>query len=265
MIRFNNIDGQFEGYDGVAWSGLGGTIDLDQDTKISAENVAGDDNDELKFFTGGTLAAKFDANEANFYGNVVIAGNITVGDANTDSITVAADFESDLIPNDDRTYALGSEAKNWNKLHVDTIESSDRIITFGGTGAIAVPSANTGLRPSGPPGMLRFNSVENRFEGYDGIQWSGLAGSVIDLDRNTYIIAETSAGADNNQLDFYTAGIQRAQIDADGTSRWGLGLNKVLIDYTTGNITVNSQIGSASDLVLNPAGNIDMSIRLTSA
>ena len=258
MIRFNNVDGQFEGYDGVAWSGLGGTIDLDQDTRIEAEDTAGDDNDELKFFTGGTLSAKFDANEANFYGNVVIAGNITVGDANTDSITVAADFESDLIPNGDRTYALGSEAKNWNKLHVDTIESSDRIITFGGTGAIAVPSANTGLRPSGPPGMLRFNSVENRFEGYDGIQWSGLAGSVIDLDRNTYIIAETSAGADNNQLDFYTAGIQRSQIDADGTARWGLGLDKVLIDYTTGNITVNSQIGSAGDLILNPAGNIDV-------
>ena len=106
--------------------------------------------------------------------------------------------------------------------------------------------------------MLRFNAGENRFEGYDGIQWSGLAGSVIDLDRNTYIIAETSAGADNNQLDFYTAGIQRSKIDADGTARWGLGLDKVLIDYTTGNITVNSQIGSASDLILNPAGNIDV-------
>ena len=258
MIRFNDADGQFEGYDGTAWSGLGGTIDLDQDTKIVAEDSAGDDNDELKFFTGGTLAAKFDANEANFYGNVVIAGNIQVGDANTDSITVAADFESNLIPNADRTYSLGSVGKNWATLFVDTIASDDRIITFGGTGAIAVPSANTSLRPTGPAGMLRFNSDENRFEGWDGTQWSGLAGSVIDLDRNTYIVAESSAGADNNQLDFYTDGVQRAQIDFDGTVKFGAGLDKLTIDYTTGDLYVNSKITSTNNLILDPLGYVDL-------
>lgn len=258
MIRFNDADGQFEGYDGTAWSGLGGTIDLDQDTRIEAEDNAGDDNDELKFYTGGTLAAKFDANTANFYGDVVIAGNIQVGDANTDSITVAADFESNLIPNADRIYSLGSVGKNWSTLFVDTITSDDRIITFGGTGAIAVPSANTSLRPTGPAGMLRFNSDENRFEGWDGIQWSGLAGSVIDLDRNTYIIAESSAGADNNQLDFYTAGVQRAQFDYDGTIKFGADLDKITIDYTTGNLSVNSKITATNNLVLDPTGYVDL-------
>jgi hypothetical protein len=258
MIRFNDVDGQFEGYDGSAWSGLGGTIDLDQDTKIVAEDTAGVDNDELKFFTGGTLAAKFDANTANFYGDVVIAGNIQVGDANTDSITVAADFESNLIPNADRTYSLGSVGKNWSTLFVDTITSDDRIITFGGTGAIAVPSANTSLRPTGPAGMLRFNSDENRFEGWDGTQWSGLAGSVIDLDRNTYIIAESSAGADNNELDFYTAGTQRAQIDASGTFKYGDGLDKFTIDFATGNVTVDGEITATNNLVLNPVGYVDL-------
>ena len=258
MIRFNDADGQFEGYDGTAWSGLGGTIDLDQDTRIEAEDNAGDDNDELKFYTGGTLAAKFDANTANFYGDVVIAGNIQVGDANTDSITVAADFESNLIPNADRTYSLGSVGKNWSTLFVDTITSDDRIITFGGTGAIAVPSANTSLRPTGPAGMLRFNSDENRFEGWDGTQWSGLAGSVIDLDRNTYIIAESSAGADNNELDFYTAGTQRAQIDSTGTFKYGDGLDKFTIDFTTGNVTVDGEITATNNLVINPVGYVDL-------
>lgn len=258
MIRFNDVDGQFEGYDGTAWSGLGGTIDLDQDTKISAENNAGDDNDELKFFTGGTLAAKFDANTANFYGDVVIAGNITIGDANTDSITVSADFESNLVPDADRTYSLGTFDKNWATLFVDTITSSDDIITFGGTGAIQVPTANTALRPIGPAGMLRFNADENRFEGYDGTQWSGLAGSVIDLDRNTYIVAETSAGADNNQLDFYTDGIQRGQIDYDGTFRYGQGLTNLTIDYTTGNLFVNSKITANNNLILDPVGYVSL-------
>jgi len=258
MIRFNDEDGQFEGYDGAAWSGLGGTIDLDQDTKIVAEDNAGDDNDELKFFTGGTLAAKFDANTAAFYGDVTIAGNITVGDANTDSITVAADFESNLVPNADVTYSLGSADKAWNTLFTNTIVGANNVVSFGGNGAIALPSANTSFRPSGPAGMLRFNSDEGRFEGWDGTQWSGLAGSVIDLDRNTYIIAETAAGDDNNQLDFYTDGTQRAQIDYDGTIKFGADLDKITIDYTTGNLSVNSKITATNNLVLDPVGYVDL-------
>ena len=256
MIRFNEGDGQFEGYDGNAWAGLGGTIDLDQDTYIDPEENP--DEDTLKFYTGGTLAAAFDANTANFYGDVVIAGNITVGDANTDSITVSADFESNLIPNESTTYSLGTTGKNWLSLFADNILNDTGIVTFGGTGAVAFPSANTALRPTGPAGMLRFNSDENRFEGYDGTQWSGLAGSVIDLDRNTYIIAETSAGADNNQLDFYTDGVQRAQIDYDGKIRFGQGLDKIVIDYTTSNLFVNSKITANNNLVIDPVGYIDV-------
>ena len=259
MIRFNNVDGQFEGYDGNAWSGLGGTIDQDQDTKIVAEDNAGDDNDELKFFTGGTLAAKFDANTANFYGDVIIAGNITVGDQDTDSITVAADFESNLIPNQNNFYTLGSQSKNWATLFVDTIRSGDDVITFGGSGAIALPSANTSFRPTGPAGMLRFNSDESRFEGWDGVQWSGLAGSVIDLDRNTYIIAETAAGDDNNQLDFYTDGVHRSRIDSDGTFKYGNGLTAFQIDFASGELTASGGITAASDLVLNPTGAVNVS------
>ena len=259
MIRFNDEDGQFEGYDGAAWSGLGGTIDLDQDTKIVAEDNAGDDNDELKFFTGGTLAAKFDANTAAFYGDVTIAGNITVGDANTDSITVAADFESNLVPNADITYSLGSTDKAWNTVFVNTIAGANNIVNFGGSGAVALPSANTSSRPGGPAGMLRFNSDEGRFEGWDGVRWSGLAGSVIDLDRNTYIIAETAAGDDNNQLDFYTDGVQRAQIDYTGDFKYGSTLNEIVFNYNTGNLIVNSKITSDSDLILEANGNIDVS------
>ena len=52
VIRYNTETQQFEGY-ATAWQGLGGVIDVDQDTKIIAENNPNDDNDELKFFTGG--------------------------------------------------------------------------------------------------------------------------------------------------------------------------------------------------------------------
>ena len=53
VIRYNTETQQFEGY-ATAWQGLGGVIDVDQDTKITAEDNPNDDNDELKFFTAGT-------------------------------------------------------------------------------------------------------------------------------------------------------------------------------------------------------------------
>ena len=54
-IRFNTASTVFEGYDGNAWGSLGGVKDIDQDTFISAESTPNADNDQLRFFTGGTL------------------------------------------------------------------------------------------------------------------------------------------------------------------------------------------------------------------
>ena len=244
MVRFNSQDGQFEGYDGIAWAGLGGVIDVDQDTKILAENSPGADNDQLKFYAGGNLVATFSSN------TVLLQSNVTIGDTSADKIIVNGNFTSNLIPDADRTYSLGSESKNWNKVYTDSIRSSDEIVTLDVTGALQLPSANTSLRPVGSGGMLRFNSEDQRFEGYDGIQWAGLAGSVIDLDRNTYIIAETSAGANNNELDFWTDNVHRMQIGSAGDLKFGSNLDKLIIYYNTGEIVVNGKVSSEDILFL---------------
>ena len=53
-IRYNTTTNQFEGFGaGNSWGSLGGVIDVDQDTYVSAETSANTDNDELKFFTAG--------------------------------------------------------------------------------------------------------------------------------------------------------------------------------------------------------------------
>jgi hypothetical protein len=59
-------------------------------------------------------------------GNVVIGGNITIGDALTDNITINAAIKSDLIPERDITYDLGSASFRWrrvyaNNLYADTL------------------------------------------------------------------------------------------------------------------------------------------------
>lgn len=83
QVRYNTTSQQFEGYNGSNWSGLGGVIDVDQDTKILAELSSGSDNDKLYFYTAGTLRAIIDQNGLEVLGqdahidvgNVRILGN----------------------------------------------------------------------------------------------------------------------------------------------------------------------------------------------
>ena len=60
--------------------------------------------------------------------------------------------------------------------------------------------------------MIRYNTTTSQFEGYGpGSSWGSLGG-VKDVDGDTYILAETSAGNDNDDLQFFTAGSQRMVI-----------------------------------------------------
>ena len=54
-IRYNTDTTSFEGYSGSDWAGMGGLIDIDQDTHICAEVTS--DADELIFTTGGVHVA----------------------------------------------------------------------------------------------------------------------------------------------------------------------------------------------------------------
>lgn len=45
------------------------------------------------------------------------------------------------------------------------------------TGAFSLPSGNTGYRPAGANGYIRFNTELTRFEGYDGSSWVNMNGA----------------------------------------------------------------------------------------
>ncbi|MDP2641946.1 MAG: hypothetical protein Q8P21_01480, partial [bacterium] len=84
-----------------------------------------------------------------------------------------------------------------------------------GTDGIIIPSGTTAQRPTNYIGALRYNTTTSQFEGFSGSNWSGLGG-VIDVDQDTYILAESSSGADEDVLFFYTAGAERARISNTG-------------------------------------------------
>jgi len=69
-------------------------------------------------------------------GDATISGNLTFGSADTDSITITADIASNLIPDADDTYDIGSSSKEWRDLYIDGTAYIDAI-NFNGTAITA--------------------------------------------------------------------------------------------------------------------------------
>ena len=76
----------------------------------------------------------------NIDGNLTLGGNITIGDADSDSITINADLTSNLIPNADNTFDLGSSAKQWKDIYVNGIGYIDQLGTDGDAVAAYISS-----------------------------------------------------------------------------------------------------------------------------
>lgn len=74
---------------------------------------------------GGTVTAttlKLTGN-ATIDGNIVLGGNINIGDASTDSITLGGELTSNIIPDITDTYNLGSAAKVWKEVHATSVNT----------------------------------------------------------------------------------------------------------------------------------------------
>jgi hypothetical protein len=71
----------------------------------------------------GSLSVTGDitASNAYFRGDVTISGSLRLGDNDLDSVTVVADFSSDLIPNESASYDLGTALKYWNTAYVNSL------------------------------------------------------------------------------------------------------------------------------------------------
>ena len=62
-------------------------------------------------------------------GNITADGNITIGDTDTDNITFNADIASDIIPDANETYDLGSTDKRWNNVYTSTLYTDSVEVT----------------------------------------------------------------------------------------------------------------------------------------
>ena len=72
----------------------------------------------ISFGGGNVSGSTISGSKLHIVGDAFIGGNLTIGDADTDSVSITADLTSNLIPNADATYDLGSTTKGWNDIHL---------------------------------------------------------------------------------------------------------------------------------------------------
>jgi hypothetical protein len=96
-----------------------------------------------------------------------------------------------------------------------TLTINNAQTVFNSTDSIKIPVGTVAQRDATPvTGQIRYNTELSTFEGYSSTSWGSLGG-VKSVDGLTYIIAETSAGNSNDELEFYAA------IDNTTTSKVG--------------------------------------------
>ena len=132
----------------------------------------------------------------NVSGDGVFGGNITFGDAATDSVSFGADIDSNLIPNIDDTYDLGSAAQAWQDLFLE----GDITLTDAGTvkataGNLTVDSEAATLVLDGHTGVDidASNSGKVAIDGAGGIDIGVATDVAIDIDSSTLDIDASGA------------------------------------------------------------------------
>jgi hypothetical protein len=97
--------------------------------------------------------------------------------------------------------------------------------SFNGTGALKIPAGTTAEQPTPVTGQIRFNSTDNRFEGYSASAWVGLG---------------SSAGGSNTQVQYNNSGALAgsSNLTFNGTTLTALTLSTQTI--TNGTVSTSS-------------------------
>ena len=172
-------------------------------------------------------------------------GTLTLGDANTDNIVFGGEVDSNIIPDDDNTYDLGSSSKEWKDLYIDGVAYVDAI-NFNGT-AISATAAELNI-------MDGVTSTAAELNILDGVTSTAAELNILD--------GVTSTAAELNVLDGITAVVGELNALDLGSTAVGTAIaSKAVIldsnkDYTGfRNITLSGELDAGS---LDVSGDVDI-------
>lgn len=127
QVRFNTDTNQYEGWNGIAWSSLGGVRDVDGDTYILPELSPGSNDNTLFFYGGGIELLRL--NNQGFQGGILIDGNLKIeGNALT---TIQSNSDIDLMPSGTGEVNLDANTNVTGVLNASSWVTSPRMFVTG--------------------------------------------------------------------------------------------------------------------------------------
>ena len=211
-------------------SSADGQLDLVADTEIQIAATTIDMNGILdvsgNLLVGGNLTV---AGNATVTGTTTFnGGTITLGDAAADNVVFGADVDSNIIPDDDDTYDLGSASQQWRNIFIDGTAEVDTL-SIDGT-AITSTAAELNLLDGVTSTTAELNIL-------DGVTSTAAELNILD--------GVTSTAAELNILDGVTSTTAELNI-LDGVTSTAAELN--ILDVSNSTIGDLAEIGTvASD------------------
>jgi len=216
----------------LAYIGAGKEFDNDNNDAIQANEVVETNNAKIRYssvdhkgdFRVGDL---FYVNQAD--GTVDFASS-TFNINTADGVTITTGSSQTTITGDKiDTGNLRISGNTVSSLSGDIIlNANSGTVRINSTSALQLPKGSTASRPTPATGMIRYNTDNNLFEGYDG-NWMSLNG-VYDLDLDTRITAELTPGSNDNTIRFYISNSVVATIDASKLETSRIEVDNISID-----------------------------------
>lgn len=156
-------------------------------------------------------------------GDLSVTGNTTLGDSNTDTVTVNAQFNSDLLPSTDNARDLGSLTKSWRNLYLDGTATITTLITNSfNTAQLKASDGTAALSISDSTGAVTFVSTP--------VLSNGTANQVQYLNGSKQLVGDADMTFDGSNLTL-------ANDATIATLKVGLG---------AGSVSTNTVVGSDS-------------------
>ena len=243
-------------------SSADGQLDLVADTEIQIAATTVDINGAVdvsgNLGVGGNLTV---TGTTTFNG-----GTLTLGDANTDNIVFGGEVDSDIIPDDDGTFDLGSASKEWQDLFidgtakVDTLTVDENATVAGTLGVTGVLTANAGVVVDN----ITIDGTEIDLS--SGDLTLDVAGDIV-LDAGGSDISLKSGGAEYGKFNLTGNNLNIHSSISDGDilfkgSDGGSAITALTLDMSAGGqATFNSEItasGTSNFVNLDISGDVDV-------
>ncbi len=111
-----------------------------------------------------TASNLFLSGNAQIKGNITLGGNMNSGDASSDSLTINADITSNLRPDTDNTFDIGTEALRWQDVHATSVNAEVLAlnqITASGTSTLAAGQNGIWMGPFSISGTVDIGAGSN--------------------------------------------------------------------------------------------------------